>query len=174
MPPAVNIRKPMLEITRDDWDRVVRLNLETPFFLSQRVVPAMIERGLGRIINIASLQSVRAFADSGAYGASKGGLMQLTRAQAEAWSSKGVNVNAIAPGFFATPLTAPVVADPSPVAGQRNAHVHRAQRRAIRSRGHRDLPREPRVGLRDRPDHFRRRRLFRRMNPRLRATRTPT
>jgi gluconate 5-dehydrogenase len=108
---GVNVRRPMLELTRDDWDRVLKLNLETPFFLSQRLVPAMIERGFGRIINIASLQSVRAFVDSGAYGASKGGLMQLTRAQAEAWSSKGVNANAIAPGFFATALTAPVVAD---------------------------------------------------------------
>jgi len=109
---GVNVRKPMLELTPDDWDRVLKLNLETPFFLSQQVVPPMLERGFGRIINIASLQSVRAFADSGAYGASKGGLMQLTRAQAEAWSSKGVNANAIAPGFFATALTAPVVADP--------------------------------------------------------------
>jgi NAD(P)-dependent dehydrogenase (short-subunit alcohol dehydrogenase family) len=75
-------------------------------------VPAMIERGWGRIINIASLQSVRAFANSGAYGASKGGVMQLTRAQAEAWSRRGITANAIAPGFFATPLTAAVASDP--------------------------------------------------------------
>jgi gluconate 5-dehydrogenase len=109
---GINIRKPMLELGADDWDRTMRINLEAPFFLSQRLVPAMIERGWGRIINIASLQSVRAFANSGAYGASKGGVMQLTRAQAEAWSSRGVNVNAIAPGFFATPLTAPVASDP--------------------------------------------------------------
>lgn len=109
---GVNVRRPMLDLTRDDWDRVLKVNLETPFFLSQRLVPAMIDRGFGRIINIASLQSVRAFADSGAYDVSKGGLVQLTRAQAEAWSGRGVNANAIAPGFFATPLTAPVVADP--------------------------------------------------------------
>ena len=109
---GINIRKPMLEITREDWDRTMRLNLDAPFFLSQRLVPAMIERGYGRIINIASLQAVRAFANSGAYGASKGGVMQLTRAQAEAWSGRGVTANAIAPGFFATPLTAPVASDP--------------------------------------------------------------
>jgi gluconate 5-dehydrogenase len=109
---GVNIRKPMLELTRDDWDRTMRLNLDAPFFLSQQLAPAMIERGWGRIINIASLQSVRAFAHSGAYGASKGGVAQLTRAQAEAWSCRGVNANAIAPGFFATPLTAPVASDP--------------------------------------------------------------
>jgi NAD(P)-dependent dehydrogenase (short-subunit alcohol dehydrogenase family) len=109
---GVNIRKPMLELTRDDWDRTMKLNLEAPFFLAQRLVPAMIARGFGRIINIASLQSVRAFANSGAYGASKGGVVQLTRAQAEAWSRHGVTANAIAPGFFATPLTAPVASDP--------------------------------------------------------------
>ena len=109
---GVNVRKPMLELTRDDWDQTMRLNLDAPFFFSQRLVPAMIERGWGRIINIASLQSVRAFANSGAYGASKGGVAQLTRAQAEAWSKGGVNANAIAPGFFATPLTAAVANDP--------------------------------------------------------------
>jgi gluconate 5-dehydrogenase len=110
---GINIRKPMLDLTPDDWDRTMRLNLDAPFFLSQCLVPAMIARGWGRIINIASLQSVRAFANSGAYGASKGGIMQLTRAQAEAWSARGVTANAIAPGFFATPLTAPVASDPA-------------------------------------------------------------
>ncbi|HLX30845.1 MAG TPA: glucose 1-dehydrogenase [Casimicrobiaceae bacterium] len=109
---GINIRKPMLDLSADDWDRTMRINLEAPFFLSQRLAPAMIACGWGRIINIASLQSVRAFANSGAYGASKGGIVQLTRAQAEAWSRSGVNANAIAPGFFATPLTAPVASDP--------------------------------------------------------------
>jgi gluconate 5-dehydrogenase len=109
---GVNIRKPMLEITRADWDATLGLNLEAPFFLAQKLAPAMIERRWGRIINIASIQSVRAFGNSGPYGASKGGVMQLTRAQAEAWSRFGVNANAIAPGFFATPLTAPLAGDP--------------------------------------------------------------
>ncbi|MBM3354060.1 MAG: SDR family oxidoreductase [Betaproteobacteria bacterium] len=110
---GVNIRRPMLEITEQDWDATMRINLEAPFFLAQRLAPAMIARRWGRILNIASLQSVRAFNNSGPYGASKGGLAQLTRAQAEAWSRHGVNANAIAPGFFATPLTAPVVNDPA-------------------------------------------------------------
>lgn len=110
---GVNIRKPMLEVSQADWDTTLRVNLEAPFFLAQRLAPAMIERGWGRIINIASLQAVRAFGNSGAYGASKGGVMQLTRAQAEAWSRFGVNANAIAPGFFATALTAPVASDPT-------------------------------------------------------------
>jgi gluconate 5-dehydrogenase len=109
---GVNIRKPMLEVTEADWDATLRLNLDAPFFLAQKLAPAMIAKGWGRIINIASLQSVRAFGNSGAYGASKGGIMQLTRAQAEAWSKHGVTANAIGPGFFATPLAAPVVNDP--------------------------------------------------------------
>jgi gluconate 5-dehydrogenase len=110
---GINPRKPILEVTEEDWDATLRINLDAPFFLAQALAPAMIERGWGRIINIASLQSVRAFAHGAPYGASKGGLMQLTRAQAEAWSRHGVNANAIAPGFIATPLTAPVANDPA-------------------------------------------------------------
>lgn len=108
---GTNRRKPILEVAEDDWDMTMRLNLDAPFFLAQRLVPAMIARGFGRIINIASLQSLRAFEDCAPYGASKGAIAQLTRAQAQAWSRHGVNANAIAPGFFATELTAPVVRD---------------------------------------------------------------
>ena len=109
---GVNIRRPMLDLTEDDWDTTLKLNLDAPFFLAQKLAPAMIAKGWGRIINIASMQSVRAFGNSGPYGASKGGILQLTRAQAEAWSRHGVNTNAIGPGFFATPLTLPVTSDP--------------------------------------------------------------
>lgn len=108
---GINIRKPMLEVTTADWESVLAINLAAPFFLSQALAPAMIAKGWGRIINIASLQSVRAFPMGATYGVSKGGIAQLTRAQAEAWSRHGVNTNAIAPGFFATALTAPVVSD---------------------------------------------------------------
>lgn len=109
---GINPRKPMAEVSEADWDATVKLNLDAPFFLAQKLVPAMVEKAWGRIINIASLQSVRAFANGAPYGATKGGVMQLTRAQAEAWSRHGVNANAIAPGFFPTALTAPVVNDP--------------------------------------------------------------
>jgi len=108
---GINVRRPMQEVTDDDWDRTLALNLTAPFFLVQALAPAMIARRWGRIINIGSLQSVRAFADSAPYGATKGGIMQLTRAQAEALSRHGITANAIAPGFFRTPLTAPVFAD---------------------------------------------------------------
>ena len=79
----------------------------------------ILARGLGRIINIASLQSERAFPNGIAYGASKGGITQLTRAMAEAWSAHGITANAIAPGFFLTELTAAVFNDPERAA--RNA-----------------------------------------------------
>ena len=108
---GINIRKPILEVTTADWQAVLAINLAAPFFLTQALAPAMIAKGWGRIINIASLQSVRAFPMGATYGVSKGGIAQLTRAQAEAWSRHGVNTNAIAPGFFATALTAPVVSD---------------------------------------------------------------
>jgi len=108
---GINPRKPMLDVTGEDWDATMRINLDAPFFMAQALAPAMIERRWGRIINIASLQSVRAFVNGAPYGASKGAIMQLTRAQAEAWSRHGINANAIAPGFFATPLTAPIVND---------------------------------------------------------------
>jgi NAD(P)-dependent dehydrogenase (short-subunit alcohol dehydrogenase family) len=109
---ANNIRKPMLELTEADWDDTMRLNLEAPFFLAQKLVPAMIAKGWGRIINIASQQSIRAFGNSGAYGISKSAIVQLTRAQAEAWTKQGVTSNAIAPGFVSTPLTTVVSNDP--------------------------------------------------------------
>jgi NAD(P)-dependent dehydrogenase (short-subunit alcohol dehydrogenase family) len=108
---GTNRRNPILDVTEDDWDATMRLNLDAPFFLAQSLAPAMIARGFGRIINIASLQSVRALPNCAPYGASKGAIAQLTRAQAEAWSRHGVNANAIAPGFFPTELTAPIVKD---------------------------------------------------------------
>jgi NAD(P)-dependent dehydrogenase (short-subunit alcohol dehydrogenase family) len=109
---GVNRRPPLSQLTPDDWDVTLRLNLDTPHFLAQALVPAMIARGWGRIINLASLQSIRSFNNSGAYGVSKAGLAQLTRVQAEAWSGQGINSNAIAPGFFRTPLTRAVFDDP--------------------------------------------------------------
>lgn len=109
---GVNLREPWQDVTQESWDRTIYLNLGVPFFLAQACVPGMIEKGYGRIINIASLQSYRAFANCIPYGASKGGVVQLTRAMAEAWSKDGVNANAIAPGFFPTELTAAVFGNP--------------------------------------------------------------
>jgi len=111
---GTNLREPWDEITPESWNQTINLNLTAPFFLGRLVLPAMLEKGWGRIINIASLQSVRAFPNGTAYGASKGGIMQLTRAMALAWSANqsGVTCNAIAPGFFRTGLTAKLYEDP--------------------------------------------------------------
>lgn len=108
---GINTRQAANDVTPGAWDTTIALNLSTPFFLAQALAPAMIDRSWGRIINFASLQSRRAFAGGIAYGASKGGVEQLTRAMAEAWSPHGITANALAPGFFPTELTAPVFAD---------------------------------------------------------------
>lgn len=109
---GINTRQHADAVTAESWDRTLDLNLSAPFFLAQAMVPAMKSRGWGRIVNFASLQSRRAFANSISYGASKGGVEQLTRAMAEAWSRDGITANALAPGFFPTELTGPVFADP--------------------------------------------------------------
>ncbi len=105
---GINLRQHADEITPEGWQQTLDINLSAPFFLAQALVPAMKERGWGRIINIASLQTERAFANGVAYGATKAGIAQVTRAMAEAWSRDGIMCNAIAPGFFPTELTAPV------------------------------------------------------------------
>lgn len=109
---GVNPRLHADSIDEASWQETVHLNLNVPFLVAQAFVPQMKSRRWGRIINIASLQSSRAFENGIAYGAAKGGIVQLTRAMAEAWSSDGITANAIAPGFFPTELTAPVFGDP--------------------------------------------------------------
>lgn len=108
---GVNLRESWADVTPESWDHTIHLNLTVPFFLARACVRGMIDKGYGRIINIASLQSYRAFANSMPYGASKGGIVQLTRAMAEAWSKDGINANAIAPGFFPTELSAAIFAN---------------------------------------------------------------
>jgi NAD(P)-dependent dehydrogenase (short-subunit alcohol dehydrogenase family) len=110
---GMNRRQSAADVTDDAWNEQIEVMLSAPFFLSRHLVPGMKVKGWGRILNIASLQSYRAFANSSAYGASKGGIVQLTRAMAEEWSRFGINCNAIAPGFFPTALTAPVFGDPT-------------------------------------------------------------
>ena len=109
---GVNTREHADDITHNNWDKTLELNLAAPFFLAQALVPNMLKRGWGRIVNFASLQSRRAFPAGLSYGASKGGVEQMTRSMAEAWSSKGITVNALAPGFFHTKLTEAVFNDP--------------------------------------------------------------
>ncbi|MEP1587894.1 MAG: SDR family oxidoreductase [Tateyamaria sp.] len=116
---GINTRQAADDVTSEGWDQTLALNLSAPFFLSQALVPAMRAKGWGRIVNFASLQTTRAFPAGIAYGATKGGIAQLTRAMAEAWSRDGITANAIGPGFFPTELTQAVFDDPDRAA--RNA-----------------------------------------------------
>jgi NAD(P)-dependent dehydrogenase (short-subunit alcohol dehydrogenase family) len=99
---GINMRQLADEVTKTAWDVTMTLNLSTPFFLSQALIPGMKERGWGRIVNFASLQSTRAFSGGISFGASKAGIAQVTRSMAEAWSQHGINVNAIGPGVIDT------------------------------------------------------------------------
>jgi gluconate 5-dehydrogenase len=110
---GINLRKEFQETSAEEFDRHLAIHLRAPFQLVQLLAPEMAKRGWGRIINIASLQSFRAFPKGAAYGAAKGGIVQLTRAIAEQWSPQGITCNAIGPGFFPTALTAPVFDDPA-------------------------------------------------------------
>jgi len=109
---AINPRPPLDELSEEVWDRTLDANLTAPFLLGQRFGPAMAARGWGRIINLASQQAIRAYGNSGAYGVSKGGVVSLTRSQAEAWSPRGVCCNAVAPGVVRTPMTEAAMAAP--------------------------------------------------------------
>ena len=109
---GINPRTSAEELTLNDWQKTIDINLTAPFYLSQLVADTMRANNWGRIINIASLQSLRAFDNSIPYGASKGGVMQLTRALAQAYSKDGILVNAIAPGFFRTNLTESLFQNP--------------------------------------------------------------
>jgi NAD(P)-dependent dehydrogenase (short-subunit alcohol dehydrogenase family) len=97
-----NIRKPALDVTWNDWNTILDTNLRGSFFVAQAVARGMIERGYGRIINIGSVTSVQGYAGLGPYGASRGGIRQLTMSLADDWGRHGVTVNCLAPGWFQT------------------------------------------------------------------------
>ncbi len=97
-----NVRKPALEVTWDDWNLVLETNLRGSFFTAQAVARGMIAHGYGRIINIGSVTSVFGYAGLAPYGASRGGVRQLTMSLADDWGKHGVTVNCLAPGWFRT------------------------------------------------------------------------
>ncbi|AIY06165.1 2-deoxy-D-gluconate 3-dehydrogenase [Planococcus sp. PAMC 21323] len=108
---GVNIAKPAIEVTEEDWDAVLDLNLKSAFFASQAAAKYMLQQKSGRIINIASQMAFVGYVKRAAYCSSKGGLVQLTKALAVEWAKQGIRVNAVAPTFIETELTARMFED---------------------------------------------------------------
>lgn len=106
-------RTPAADHALDDWDAVLRTNLDSVFILSQRLGRGMIERGAGKIVNVASLLSFQGGITVPAYTASKHAVAGLTKALANEWARHGVQVNAVAPGYFATDNTQALRDDPA-------------------------------------------------------------
>jgi 2-deoxy-D-gluconate 3-dehydrogenase len=104
-------RNDAIAFTEEDWDAALNVNLKTPFFLAQAAAKVMLANGGGKIINIASMLSFQGGIRTASYTASKSGLAGLTRLLANEWASRGINVNAIAPGYFETNNTTALRAD---------------------------------------------------------------
>ena len=102
---GINIRKQPQEYTLDDWRRVMDTNLTSAFVCSQAAYPEMLKNGGGKIINIGSMMSIFGASFTTAYAASKGGIVQMTRAMACAWAKDNIQVNAVLPGWIDTDLT---------------------------------------------------------------------
>lgn len=110
---GIQLRRPLLEVERDQWDTVINTNLTSAFLLGRNIARQMIERGKGgKIINIGSLMSSVARPTVGAYTASKGGVLLLTQSMAAEWAEHGIQTNAIGPGYMLTEMTQPLADDP--------------------------------------------------------------
>jgi NAD(P)-dependent dehydrogenase (short-subunit alcohol dehydrogenase family) len=110
---GTNIRGTIDQITEADWDSVIDTNLKGPFLCTKAFAPAMLKRGWGRVINLASIMSVVALPARTTYASSKAGVLGLTRTWALEWAGKGVTCNAICPGPFATEMNRQLLNDPA-------------------------------------------------------------
>jgi 2-deoxy-D-gluconate 3-dehydrogenase len=110
---GIQRRYPPEDFPIETWDEIIEINLTSVFEICQLAGREMLKRGRGKIINIASMQSFNGGMNIPAYAASKGGVAILTKSLCNAWAKRGINVNAIAPGYFDTKMTAGVKSDPS-------------------------------------------------------------
>lgn len=102
---GLNIRKPALELAESEWDAILDINLKGMFFMAREVGKVMVKQGRGKMINTASVSSVRGHPRLVAYAASKGGVIQMTKVLANEWARHNVQVNAIGPGYIRTQQT---------------------------------------------------------------------
>ena len=109
---GINHRVPVLEFTEEDWDRIINTNLKGYFLVAQAIVPQMLARGYGKVINISSIMGTVVLPNQLAYASSKGGVDQMTKVMALEWAKEGVRVNAIGPTYFETDLVTQIRNDP--------------------------------------------------------------
>lgn len=114
---GMNIRKPVIEVTEQDWEAVMNVQLKGVYFTCQAAAKQMIKQGKGKIINMASLTSVLGLPNISVYGACKGGIVQISKAMAVEWTQYNINVNCIGPGYYKTEMTAPLFNDPEKAQG---------------------------------------------------------
>lgn len=109
---GIQFRKPMLELETSDWQRVIDVNLTSAFVIGREAAKRMAERGSGKIINIGSLTSELARATVAPYTVAKGGIKMLTKAMAAEWGEKGIQANAIGPGYMVTDMNEALINNP--------------------------------------------------------------
>jgi gluconate 5-dehydrogenase len=110
---GMQFRSPLESFPIDQWEQMLRTNISSVFYVSQAAAPSMISRRQGKIINIASVQSELARPGIAPYGATKGAVRNLTRGMCTDWAQYGIQINAIAPGYFKTPLNRALLDDPT-------------------------------------------------------------